>query len=340
MKTSNLQRAERCVQTLATELNLRPLVLRIHPDQLSGPVEWRGADVRITSDFRPEAPKSFMDHDLIVRTQHAKVLSWLFLELRDAFEAFLDAGNKYGFYGALAQSALRHMAAHQPESDDPRPLLRAVLAAADDQLKLIARFGGIPDNAAAVLHSTDAEGRQSRIDLETGHEEGELLAVPVQPEPNLYFAYGSNMDERTLKDRCPSARFVAVAELLEHALMFTRYSVTRRCGVADVVPSPGRSVWGVLFHVSDADIRRLDLCEGYKPSRADADNAYIRTTRSVYVNGDRECPERAWVYLANRQPNPPPPNAVYKKLITEGARRWGLPAHYQAELARIETKEP
>jgi len=138
-----------------------------HPDQAHMP-EWSGADVRITSDFSHE-PQNFIEaHNLLVRTRHAVPLTWLFLEVRDAFYSLLDASNKYGFYGSLAQAALQHLAAQQPEPDDPRPLLRAVIASAFDWLRVLRDKGEIPANAEIITHTQDAEGRQRRIDRETG----------------------------------------------------------------------------------------------------------------------------------------------------------------------------
>ena len=63
----------------------------------------------------------------------------------------------------------------------------------------------------------------------------------------LYFAYGSMMDLGEMRGRCTSAKFVAVAKLPDHSLQFTRRSIKRGCGVADVVPEPGRDVWGVVL---------------------------------------------------------------------------------------------
>ena len=76
-----------------------------HPDQQSHP-EWSGADTRITSDFVFEPTGWHDGHELFVRTIHARPLTWLFLELRDVFNPWLDASNKYGFYGSLAKTAL------------------------------------------------------------------------------------------------------------------------------------------------------------------------------------------------------------------------------------------
>jgi len=68
----------------------------------------------------------------------------------------------------------------------------------------------------------------------------------------LYFAYGSNLDFAQMRDRCPSALFVAIAKLPDHRLAFTRKSIKRACGVADAVPEETASG----FHLLDESARR------------------------------------------------------------------------------------
>ena len=150
----------------------------------------------------------------------------------------------------------------------------------------------------------------------------------------LYFAYGSNMDPAQMGRRCPSARFVAVARLPDHRLAFTRYAKDRCCGTCDGVPDAGRAIWGVVFDISAADLRRMDDNEGYQEARPLSENAYVREQRQVY--GKTGEPLWVWLYFANREPNPPPPSAAYKMQLVEGARHWALPEEYQAELAQIE----
>ena len=48
----------------------------------------------------------------------------------------------------------------------------------------------------------------------------------------LYFAYGSNMEWKQMRERCPSAMFVCIAKLKDRRLAFTRKSKDRGCGVA------------------------------------------------------------------------------------------------------------
>ncbi len=150
----------------------------------------------------------------------------------------------------------------------------------------------------------------------------------------LYFAYGSNIDWQQMRDRCPSARFVGVASLHDHRLAFTRRSVKRGCGVADVVPVEGQVVWGTVFEIDDHDIGQLDAAEGYSPGRAK--NSYRREERRVFLDGDDTRPSAAAVYFGEPQEAPPLPNQDYKNLILSGGRRWGLPEVYIRQLEAIE----
>src|SRR5262249_52699670 len=111
-------------------------------------------------------------------------------------------------------------------------------------------------------------------------------------------------------------------------------AIKRGCGVADAVAEDGGRVWGVVYEVSDVDVGRLDASEGYRPARTE--NSYWRAERHGFLGGDDLHPLAVWTYLANPQPDPPPPSAEYKRLIMAGARHWRLPEAYIRELALIE----
>lgn len=151
----------------------------------------------------------------------------------------------------------------------------------------------------------------------------------------LYFAYGSNMDFRQMRDRCPSVRFLAVAKLPGHRLDFTRRSNPRQCGVADVVVDDVGEVWGVVYDIAETDLGRLDWSEGYRPGREAHLNSYFRDQRHVLRDGDEKSPLLVWIYLANREPDPPRPNSAYKGLIVDGAVFWHLPSDYIEKLRQI-----
>ena len=156
----------------------------------------------------------------------------------------------------------------------------------------------------------------------------------------LYFAYGSMMNFGEMRQRCPSAQFVAVARLPDHALQFTRRSINRGCGVADAVPQKGKDVWGVVYDIPEIEFGRLDVAEGFRPGSPLTANAYVREHHHVYRDGDEVQPILVWVYLANPEPTNSPPNAAYKKLLVDGAKHWHLPGDYQAEIERVDIEQP
>lgn len=151
---------------------------------------------------------------------------------------------------------------------------------------------------------------------------------------NLYFAYGSNLDCGQMKQRCPSASFVARAVLRDHELCFPRFSSTWEGGVASVCPKEGENVWGVLYRLSDGDLQNLDRYEGAPPYW----NAYRRNIKTVYVDNDDDKPLEAWVYVANPEPDGPfPPSRSYLDTIISGAEFWKIPEDYVAGLRSIPT---
>jgi gamma-glutamylcyclotransferase len=153
----------------------------------------------------------------------------------------------------------------------------------------------------------------------------------------LSFAYGSNMDWNQMRDRCPSAQFVCVALLRDHRLEFTRYSVDRKCGVADAVAQEAAEMWGVVYQIPETEIARLDRRERFRPGSEREKNAYVREERHVYRDGNEEQPLLVHIYFANHEPDPPLPSAQYKQLIVGAAEYWHLPQTYIDELRRIRT---
>src|SRR5919197_243742 len=76
-----------------------------------------------------------------------------------------------------------------------------------------------------------------------------------------YFAYGSNMATAEVAAWCPSPRAIGPAELPDHRLAFLRRSIRWGGGAADIVASPGDSVWGVLWELP-LGLGELDAKEG------------------------------------------------------------------------------
>ena len=71
--------------------------------QLSAIELWEGAGVLIRA-----FPVKYSTSTIVVTTRHAKMLSWLFIELRDCLQGTYDSQTKYEFFGGLATAAIRH----------------------------------------------------------------------------------------------------------------------------------------------------------------------------------------------------------------------------------------
>ena len=155
----------------------------------------------------------------------------------------------------------------------------------------------------------------------------------------LYFAYGSNMDFKQMRQRCPSAQFVAVAKLPNHRLEFTRESKKWQCGVSDVVESSREDVWGVVYDITETEFASLDQDEGFRPGRAKSENSYNREQRHVFRDGDENQAILVWIYIGNHQSDPPLPNTAYKQQLVNGAKYWHLPPTYIAKLKKIKTSK-
>jgi hypothetical protein len=140
----------------------------------------------------------------------------------------------------------------------------------------------------------------------------------------LYFAYGSNMSSAQLKAWGTAHRALGAAELRDHRLAFLRRSVRWKAGAADIVPTDGESVWGVLWELPFG-AAELDVKES-------AGDAYRRRSVKVLLDGS---PVSAMAYeVIDKAPTELRPRREYVQLMVDGAREHGLPAGW---LRRLET---
>jgi gamma-glutamylcyclotransferase (GGCT)/AIG2-like uncharacterized protein YtfP len=134
------------------------------------------------------------------------------------------------------------------------------------------------------------------------------------------------MDWSQIRERCPSARFFGIAVLLDHRLAFSRYSSTRKCGVADAVEYEGNRVWGVVYDIDELDVGNLEKKEGFQPGIKS--NSYQREQRHVFLAGHREKPVNVAIYFTTPEPGVHLPSQKYKDLLLSGANYWHLPEEY------------
>ena len=137
----------------------------------------------------------------------------------------------------------------------------------------------------------------------------------------LYFAYGSNLASRRMRERVPDARPGGRARLAGFRLVSDKPG---RDGSAklNLVRDAGACVWGALWALQQRDLLVLDRIEG----------GYERV--AVTVDGDGG-PLAATTYVSPLRGADAPLAGAYKALVVEGAREHGLPAEWLARLEAL-----
>lgn len=134
---------------------------------------------------------------------------------------------------------------------------------------------------------------------------------------SYHFAYGSNMSQEQMADRCPRAVFVDTAKLRGY-----RFIINAR-GVATIVSDLSREVYGILWKITEDCEESLDVHEGVKWG------TYSKTT--IDVKKRRGKSVTALIYIANNV-NPGSGREGYVEKIIAAAEQRKLPSEYLAEL--------
>lgn len=138
---------------------------------------------------------------------------------------------------------------------------------------------------------------------------------------DLYFAYGSNLDARQMRERCPSSLPLCRARLPHHALDFTYYSTRWSGGAADVIRRPADVVWGVVYQLEAGELQLLDRYElGYERV-------------ALEVVDDRARVHQVLSYSVREKGSFAPSDVYLQKLLSWG-QRWRFPGEYLERLTR------
>ena len=132
-----------------------------------------------------------------------------------------------------------------------------------------------------------------------------------------YFAYGSNMSVSQMMRRCPQSSLSGNATLAGHDFLINGK------GHATIIARTETTVFGLLWTLTDSDIRSLDDYEGI------AVGYYVKERKAVRFNGQQVM---ALVYVAT-DANPGIPELPYLQGIVEAATAHRLPADYVKKLA-------
>jgi gamma-glutamylcyclotransferase (GGCT)/AIG2-like uncharacterized protein YtfP len=121
-----------------------------------------------------------------------------------------------------------------------------------------------------------------------------------------YFAYGMNTNTAQMAARCPKAKSLGQATLMDHEFRFARH--------ADIIPDPEFVTHGVLWEITPDCELALDALEGYP-------NYYLKKTIRVLHNSKSvEC---MTYYMAGDLVDEYPSDG-YLEMLMEGYKEHGV----------------
>ncbi len=220
---------------------------------LRGVQLWSGAGVIIRA-----FPVKYDTSKVVVTTRHAKMLSWLFTELRNCLRWTYDYQTKYEFFGGLATAAIRHQYYNMNSAERSR-------LSEQDRLKITDFLVGQPGSFGQPIGSC-CNGFQ--VDCRPGDEtnsHGLLTAVlqeaqqwleahELYPRINI-FVYGTLMAGEANHHLMNNVLFLGEDAINHSQLLNTG---------AYPVLLPGNSiVYGERYRVPKATLLHLDYLEGH-----------------------------------------------------------------------------
>lgn len=152
-----------------------------------------------------------------------------------------------------------------------------------------------------------------------------------------YFAYGSNMQSATLRDRRGISFQRAVpVRAAGWRLVFDKPAlVPLGESFANIIPDASTHVLGVAFEITEADLERVELTEGVLLGN------YERVTIAVEPLSDGQ--GRSLTAFSLTSPHRDAtlqPSTRYMELVISGASEHGLPLEYITALRAVPARPP
>ncbi len=133
----------------------------------------------------------------------------------------------------------------------------------------------------------------------------------------FYIAYGSNLNVRQMRMRCPGARITGTSEIEDYRLLFKG---SKTGSYLTIEPEAGASVPVAVWEVTASDEQALDHYEGY-PS------FYYKKELVLPVKGIKSGKVRrrtAFVYIMHEERPFGIPSCGYMGICAEGYRDFGF----------------
>ena len=136
-------------------------------------------------------------------------------------------------------------------------------------------------------------------------------------EKRYYLAYGSNLNVRQMRMRCPTARMIGTATIEDYRLMFKG---SKTGSYLTIEPEEGCSVPVGVWEVSEADELALDRYEGFP-------TFYYKKELELPITGIRTGVVRqrkAFVYIMHEDRLLGVPSNMYMRICMEGYMDFGF----------------
>lgn len=130
-----------------------------------------------------------------------------------------------------------------------------------------------------------------------------------------YFAYGSNLNKKQMKERCPESKPLFPATLPNYKLIFVGWSRQWKGGVASIQRSQGGKVRGGVYEISEKDLSKLDRFEGYP--------ANYNRIKVIVFDEDGTAIE-AVTYAKTGREEETKPSREYATVLYNGYKDWGI----------------
>ena len=128
----------------------------------------------------------------------------------------------------------------------------------------------------------------------------------------LYFAFGSNLNQKQMKRRCKDSKYIGCYSLKNYNLVFRNYFLGG--GVADIQKDKNSTVLGAIYKISKKDEKELDVYEDYPKT-------YIKKYFKILG-------KKVMFYYMPKKTMHVPPSKRYLNLIIQGYKDCGYKNNY------------
>lgn len=146
-----------------------------------------------------------------------------------------------------------------------------------------------------------------------------------------YIAYGSNLNIRQMRMRCPSARVIGTATIPDYELIFKGGQTG---AYLTIEPKAHASVPVAVWSVTDEDEAALDRYEGFP-------TFYYKKEIQLPIKGIKSGKTRirdCFVYIMHEERSIGVPSLAYVSVCLEGYISFGFDEHFLAE-AQMKSEE-